>query len=101
MAHERNRTAIVTGASRGIGRSIAGRLAADGFSVVVNYAGNAELAARAVDEIEAVGGRALAVAGDVSDAAQVGDLFAKAADAFGAIHVVVNSAGIMPLSPIA
>ena len=95
------KTAIVTGASRGIGRSIAKRLAADGFSVVINYAGNAKQADEAVNEIKAAGGNALAILGDISTATDVSDLFVKAAQACGPIQVVVNNAGIMPLSPIA
>lgn len=95
------KAAIVTGASRGIGRSIAKRLAMDGFSVVVNYAGNAKQAEEAVDEIKAAGGSALAISGDISNATDVSDLFVKAAQACGPIQVVVNNAGIMPLSPIA
>src|SRR6266404_8001311 len=95
------KTAIVTGASRGIGRSIARRLASDGFSVVVNYAGSVKDAEETVSEIKSAGGRAVAVAGDISQANDVTELFAKAAQAFGPIQVVVNSAGIMPLAPIA
>jgi 3-oxoacyl-[acyl-carrier protein] reductase len=94
-------TAIVTGGSGGIGREIAKRLARDGFSIVVNYAGNSALAGEAVQEIAAAGGQAIAVAGDLSNPADVSDLFAKATQAFGPVHVVVNGAGIMPLSPIA
>jgi 3-oxoacyl-[acyl-carrier protein] reductase len=95
------KTAIVTGASRGIGRSIAKRLAADGFSVVINYVGNAKQADEAVNEIKAAGGNALSIPGDISTATDVSDLFVKAAQACGPIQVVVNNAGIMPLSPIA
>ena len=95
------KTAIVTGASRGIGRSIAKRLAGDGFSVVVNYAGNTAQAEEAVREIRAAGGEALAISGDVSNPTEVVALFEEAARAFGPIQVVVNSAGIMPLAPIA
>ena len=94
------KTAIVTGASRGIGRSIAKRLATDGFSVVVNYAGNAKEAEEAVNEIKSAGGNAAAIAGDISEPIDVGELFEKSAQAFGPIQVVVNNAGIMPLSPI-
>ena len=95
------RTAIITGASRGIGRAIALRLARDGFSVVVNYAGNAKLADEVVAEIESAGGRAIAVQGDVAEPADVARVFDAATDRFGRIDVVVNSAGVMPNTPIA
>jgi 3-oxoacyl-[acyl-carrier protein] reductase len=95
------KTAIVTGASRGIGRTVAKRLAADGFSVVVNFAGNAAKAEEAVNEIKAAGGNALAIQGDIANATDVKQLFEKTLQAFGQIDVVVNNAGIMPLSPIA
>jgi 3-oxoacyl-[acyl-carrier protein] reductase len=95
------KTAIVTGASRGIGRSIARRLGSDGFSVVVNYAGSVKDAEEAVNEIRSNGGNAVAIAGDISQANDVNKLFEKAAQAFGPIEVVVNDAGVMPLSPIA
>ena len=71
------RSSVVTGASRGIGRAIALRLARDGAAVVVNYAGNAAAAAEVVSEIEQAGGRALAVQADVSKAADVTRLFAE------------------------
>jgi 3-oxoacyl-[acyl-carrier protein] reductase len=96
-----NKNAIVTGASRGIGREIAKRLAADGFSVVVNYAGNAAKAEDVVHEISANGGRAFAVKADVSRAEEVAALFDRALTELGSVDVVVHSAGIMPLSPIA
>lgn len=94
------RTAIVTGASGGIGRGIAERLAKDGFSVVAHYAGNAAKAEEAVKGIEAAGGKAIAVSADISKAAEVKGLFEKAETTFGEIAVVVNSAGIMTLAPI-
>jgi 3-oxoacyl-[acyl-carrier protein] reductase len=93
--------AIVTGASRGIGRSIAKRLAADGFAVVVNYAGNSATAQEAVDEIRKADGEALAIKADVADPTEVKQLFDKTIEAYGRVDVVVNNAGIMPLSPIA
>jgi 3-oxoacyl-[acyl-carrier protein] reductase len=93
--------AIVTGASRGIGRAAALRLARDGFAVVINYAGNRDKAAEVVKEITGKGGRAIAVQADVADAAGVARLFDEAEQAQGKIGVVVNSAGIMKLFPIA
>jgi 3-oxoacyl-[acyl-carrier protein] reductase len=95
------KTAIVTGASRGIGRSIAMRLATDGFAVVVNYAGKADEAQKVVDEIRQADGEALAIKADVSNPEDVEQLFDKTIGTFGHIEVVVNNAGIMPLSPIA
>ena len=95
------KSAIVTGASGGIGRAVAKRLADDGFAVVVNYAGNAARADEVVAEITAAGGRALAVQADVASAPDVARLFKQAGDAFGKSDVVVHCAGIMPLRPIA
>lgn len=93
--------AIVTGASRGIGRAIARRLAADGFAVVVNYAGNLAKAEEVVNEIKSAGGNALAVQGDIAIESDVKRLFDTTLKEFGQIDVVVNNAGIMSLSPIA
>jgi 3-oxoacyl-[acyl-carrier protein] reductase len=95
------KTAIVTGASRGIGHSIAQRLASDGFAVVVNYAGNADEAQKVVNEIRAADGEAVAIKADVSKPDDVKQLFDKTIETFGRVDVVVNNAGIMPLSPIA
>ncbi|SAI41160.1 short chain dehydrogenase [Bordetella ansorpii] len=94
-------TAIVTGASRGIGRTIALRLAADGYRVVVNYAGNTARAREVVAEIERAGGQAIAVQADVAQDDQVQALFSAAQDAFGGVDAVVHSAGVMSLAPIA
>jgi 3-oxoacyl-[acyl-carrier protein] reductase len=94
-------TAIVTGASGGIGRAVARRLAKDGFAIVVSYAGGASKAEETVSEIEALGGRAVAVQGDVANQADVERLFKTAIDTYGPVEVVVNCAGIMPLRPIA
>jgi 3-oxoacyl-[acyl-carrier protein] reductase len=96
-----NKVAIVTGASGGIGRAVAIRLARDGFAVVAHYSGNAEKAEEVVAEIKAGGGRAIAVRANVAVVADVERLFKEAVDAFGAIEVVVNCAGIMPLAKIA
>ncbi|WP_028240136.1 SDR family oxidoreductase [Stutzerimonas azotifigens] len=94
--NDTTKTAIVTGGSRGIGRAIALRLAADGFAVVINYAGNRAAAEEVLAMIGDAGGRALAVQGDVAEPDDMTRLFAQARDAFGRIDVVVNNAGSMP-----
>jgi 3-oxoacyl-[acyl-carrier protein] reductase len=96
-----NKTAIVTGASRGIGAAIARRLAADGFTVLVNYAGGADEAEALVAEIAQAGGRAVAAQADVADPAAVARLFDDAETAFGGVDVLVNNAGIMRLAALA
>jgi 3-oxoacyl-[acyl-carrier protein] reductase len=93
--------AIVTGASRGIGAAIAERLAKDGMTVVVNYAGNAGAAEALVDKIEKGGGQARAHQADVSDPAAVVRMFEAAEAAFGGVDVLINNAGIMHVAPIA
>jgi len=94
-------TAIVTGASGGIGRGVAERLAKDGFSVVVHYSGNAAKADAVVKAIVDSGGKAESVRADISKADEVNQLFEQAKTKFGEIFIVVNCAGIMPLAPIA
>lgn len=101
MTQQDGRVAIVTGGSGGIGRAAAERLAADGLAVVVHYAGNAARAQEAVAAITAAGGRAIAVGGDVADENDMERLFDAAQAEFGGIDVLVHTAGIMPLSPIA
>ena len=93
------RVALVTGGSRGIGRAVVRRLAADGLNVVVNYASNAAEAEAAVAEVGAE--NALAVRADVADEGAVAALFAAAADRFGGVDVVVHAAGRMDLAPLA
>lgn len=95
------RVAIVTGGSRGIGRAVARRLAADGLAVVVNYAGDDNAAAETVHAITAAGGNATAVRADVADETAVAELFDRAETEYGGVDVVVNSAGRLALSPIA
>jgi len=101
MTSTPTKTALITGASGGIGRSVALRLARDGFAVVVNYAGSTAKAEAVVNEIKSAGGQAIAVQADVANAAEVERLFKNTLDAFGRIDVVVNCAGIMPLGRIA
>ena len=93
MTNSSTKTAIITGASGGIGRAIALRLARDGFAVVVNYAGNAAKAEGVINEIKSAGGHAIAVPADVANADDVERLFKKSLDTFAKIDVVVNSAG--------
>ncbi|MFJ6390958.1 SDR family oxidoreductase [Streptomyces sp. NPDC091972] len=95
------RVAIVTGGSRGIGRQIAEQLAADGFAVVVGYAGNQAAADEAVRAIGEAGGTAYAARADVADETEVAALFDQAEATYGGVDAVVHSAGRMPLSPVA
>jgi 3-oxoacyl-[acyl-carrier protein] reductase len=88
------KTALVTGASRGIGRAIALRLAAEGASVAINYAGNTAKAEETKAAIEAAGGKAALFQADVSDSAQVEQMVAAVTEAFGTIDILVNNAGI-------
>ena len=95
------RTAIITGASKGIGAAIAKQLADDGFQIVVNYSSSSEEAGDVVAGIAAAGGRAIAVRADVADAAAVTALFDRAEAEFGKVDVLVNNAGISKFSPLA
>jgi 3-oxoacyl-[acyl-carrier protein] reductase len=101
MSKEVSKVAIVTGASRGIGAAVAERLANDGFTVVVNYAGDAAPARDLVSKIEGKGGKALAVKADVSDPQAVRGMFDMVEAAFGGVDILINNAGIMTLSKIA
>ena len=89
-----NKVAVVTGASKGIGAGIAKALAADGASVVVNYASSKDGADKVVADIKAKGGKAVAVQGDVSKQADISKLFAETKKAFGRLDVLVNNAGV-------
>ena len=100
MTHQ-TRTAIVTGASRGIGAGIARHLAADGVAVVVNYASSPNSAEALVGEITQQNGRAVAVQADLTDPAAPVRLFDAAEDAFGHVDILINNAGMMKLAPIA
>jgi 3-oxoacyl-[acyl-carrier protein] reductase len=101
MTNKTNKVAIVTGASRGIGAAVTERLAGDGFTVVINYSGDAKSAEALARKIEGSGGRALTAKADVSDPNAVRGMFDAAEAAFGGIDVLVNNAGIMKLAKIA
>lgn len=101
MSENNTKVALVTGSSRGIGAAIAQRLARDGFTVIINYAGKAAEAEALVARIEKAGGKALSHQADVSDGAQVKRMFDAAETAFGGIDVLVNNAGIMRLATLA
>src|SRR5882757_3122191 len=94
MSDLKGKVAIVTGASKGIGAGVAKGLGAAGASVVVNYASSKEGADRVVAEITKGGGKAIAVQGDVSKAADVKRLFAETKRAYGKLDVLVNNAGV-------
>jgi len=101
MTNSSTKIALVTGASRGIGAAIARRLASDGYTVVINYAGSVGPAEELASKIEKAGGKALTVQADVSDAAAVARMFDSIEAAFGGIDVLVNNAGIMKLATLA
>ena len=101
MDQQQQRSAIVTGGSKGIGAAIANRLAADGIAVVVNYARGKGAADEVVSRITAAGGRAIAVGADIAQPTGIATLFDAAEAAFGGVDILVNNAGIMKLGPIA
>ena len=94
------KTAIVTGASKGIGASIAKHLAAEGAAVVVNYSSSKEGADKVVAEITAAGGKAVAVKANVASPAEIATLFAETKSAFGGLDILVNNAGIYEMLPL-
>ncbi|GMK48940.1 3-ketoacyl-ACP reductase [Paenibacillus glycanilyticus] len=94
------KVAIVTGASRGIGRQIAIQLGEAGAKVVVNYSSNEEKANEVVQLIEQAGGQAAAIRGNIGKVSDVEGLFSEALERFGRVDILVNNAGIMDLAPI-
>jgi 3-oxoacyl-[acyl-carrier protein] reductase len=100
MSKLAGKVAVVTGASKGIGAAIAKALAAAGAAVVVNYSSSKEGADRVVEEIAGEGGKAIAIQGDVSKAADVKRLFAETKKAFGSLDVLVNNAGVYQFAPL-
>ncbi len=94
------KVAVVTGASKGIGAAIAGRLAAAGASVVVNYASSREGAERVVAEISRKGGKAIAVQADAARQPDIRRLFAETIKAFGRLDILVNNAGVYEFVPL-
>ncbi len=95
-----NKVAVVTGASKGLGASIAVHLAAEGAAVVVNYASSKQGADKVVAEIAGKGGKAIAVQANVADQADIQRLFAEAKKAFGRVDILVNNAGIYEFGPL-
>jgi 3-oxoacyl-[acyl-carrier protein] reductase len=94
------KVAVVTGASKGIGASIAKHLAAEGASVVVNYASSKDGAAKVVAEIARQGGQAIAVQGDVSKQADIDNLFSETKKKYGRLDILVNNAGVYEFAPL-
>ncbi|MEG4045985.1 SDR family oxidoreductase [Microcoleus sp. Pol17_C1] len=101
MASLAGKVAIVTGASRGIGRAIALRLSQEGASVFINYARGAQQAKDVVSAIEAAGGKALAVQADVSKTAEIRDLFDRTQETYSQVDILVNNAGVILYKPVA
>lgn len=94
------KVAVVTGSSKGIGAEIAKQLAAEGASVVVNYASSKSGADKVVAEIAAAGGKAVAVQADVGKPADIAKLFAETDKAFGPVNILVNNAGVYEFAPL-
>ena len=100
MSKLKNKVAIVTGASKGIGAGIAKAYGTEGASVVVNYSSDKDGAERVVNEIVANGGKAVAVQGNVSRKADVKKLFEETKNAFGKVDILVNNAGVFKFEPL-
>ena len=100
MSKLTGKVAVVTGASKGIGAGIAKGLAAEGASVVVNYASSREGADKVVAEIKAAGGKAVAIQGSVAKSEDVTRLFAETKQAFGRLDILVNNAGVYEFAPL-
>ena len=94
------KVAVVTGASKGIGASVAKHLAAEGAAVVVNYSSSKQGADKVVSEIAGKGGKAIAVQGDVAKPAEIERLFAETKKAFGRLDILINNAGVYEFSPL-
>ena len=101
MKNLKGKVAVVTGASKGIGAAIAGQLAAEGASVIVNYASSAAQAHALVEKIQSAGGTAKAVQADVSKPAEARKLIASTVAAFGKVDILVNNAGVYEFAPLA
>ena len=100
MGKLNGKVAVVTGASKGLGASIAEHLAAEGASVVVNYATSKAGAEAVVSRIAKKGGKAVAVQGDVAKPAEIERLFAEAKKAYGKLDILVNNAGVYEFAPL-
>jgi len=101
MAHHQQKVALVTGASRGIGRAIAMALAEAGFAAGINYVKNKDAAEEVLGQIEAGGGKAIIIQADITDPAQVKAMFKETREQLGPVAVLVNNAGILKHTPMA
>jgi len=100
MLSNKNKVVLITGASGGIGAALSERLANDGFTVIINYAGSAEPAKALVTKIENNAGRAISIQADIADPIAVTRLFDVAESTFGGVDILINNAGIMQLATI-